>query len=349
MWDNQKGLAMTDKNLNYGFEHWMDLHGLGKKIEANMIEVPGGTVDIGERLFHVGTFKISKLPVTEHTWGKVMGDEKSLSKKSVTGVSFAEISDFLQRLSVPRKSPGRLTIPTEAQLVLAQQNGHIRPSGILKEICLTQFREPDDMGEHHFFDNLPKEDPFDLVVRQGENREPLPYKQPAKDTGFRLVMVDYYMTRRQVASAIVNALELSEYRSVYKKDRGRNLIFFEYSGNAVHVCPPGSNNACLMIVPDQVKDDTIVVSTDIIRLPHVMDPDSIEDRLIRLNSESGGKGIRYEAPWLYHADADMNRVLYVIKEFRALSDVHVMAVLPDVINDVLVAIGKFNKMFYDAK
>lgn len=349
MWDNQKGLAMTDNNLNYGFEHWMDLHGLGEKNEANMIEVPGGTVDIGERFFHVGTFKISKLPVTEHTWGKVMGDEKRLSRKSVTDVSFAEISDFLQRLSVPRKSPGRLTIPTEAQLLLAQQGGYIRTFRKHKEICLTQFREPDDMGEHHFFGNLPKEEPFDLVVRQGDNREPLPYKQPSKDTGFRLVLVDYQMTRRQVSDAIVSALALSEYSSVYKRDGAGCLIYFEYSSDAAKVCPPDPHNACMMICPDQVNNDTIVVSTDIVRLPQEMDPDAIMERLIKLNADSKETGIRYEAPWLYHASAGMNRVLYVVKELRALSELYVIAALPDVINDVLAATSGFKKLFDGVK
>jgi hypothetical protein len=71
------------------------------------------------------------------------------------------------------------------------------------------------MGVHHFFGNLPKEGPFDLVVRQGENRDPLPYNQSVKDIGF---LVDYYMPRRQVSAAIVNTLELSEYSAVYKRN-----------------------------------------------------------------------------------------------------------------------------------
>ena len=148
---------MKDENLTYGFGHWMDLHRLGKTIEANMIEVPAGIITIGEKVFHVGSFKIAKSPVNERCWGKAMGDGRGISLKPVTNVSFAEISDFLQRLSVPRESPGRLTIPTEAQLLLAQQGGYIRTFRKHKEICLTQFREPDDMGEHHFFGNLPKE------------------------------------------------------------------------------------------------------------------------------------------------------------------------------------------------
>ena len=277
----------------------MELHTLVKDIEAKMIEVPAGIVTIGENVFHVETFKISKLPVTEHCWGKVMGDGNILSRKSISNVSMEEISDFLQRLSIPRKSPGQLTIPTEAQILLAQQGGYIRSRG--------------------------------------------------RHKGLRLVLVDYYMTRRQVSTAIVSALELSEYSSVYKRDRGRCLIYFVYSGDAAQVCQPGPNNACMMIVPDLDKDDTITVSTDIVRLPREMDPDTIMDRLIRLNDNSKKTGIRYEAPWLYHADADMNRVLYVIKEFRALSDVHIMVVLPEIIKEFLTAVGGFNKLFYDAK
>lgn len=182
---------MKDENLKYGFEHWMDLHTLGKAVEAKMVEVPEGIVTIGEKVFHVGTFKISKSPVTGHCWGKVMGDGDSISRKPVTDISFAEISDFLQRLGVPRKSPGRLTIPTEAQLLLAQQGGHIRTFRKHKEIYLTQFREPDNMGDHHFFDNLPKEEPFDLVVRSGDERCSLRSNQADALTGFRLVLVDY--------------------------------------------------------------------------------------------------------------------------------------------------------------
>lgn len=339
---------MKEENLTYGFEHWVELNTLGKAIEASMVEVPAGIVTIGERFFHVGTFKIAKLPVTELTWGKVMGYENRPTRECVTDVSFAEISAFLQRLNVSRKSPGRWTIPTEAQLLMAKE-GFIRPNKRNKEICLTQFREPDDMGEHHYAGNLPKEKPFELVVRQGGNREPLPYNQSAKDTGFRLALVDYSMSRRQISAAIVSALELSEYSSVYKRDGAGCLIYYKYSGNAAMVCPPDPYSACLMICPDQAKDDTIVVSTDIIRLPQEMDPDIIMGKLIRLNENSKKTGIRYEAPWLYHASEGMNRVLYVIKELRALSDVHVMAVLPDVITDVLSATGGFKKKFYNAK
>lgn len=54
-----------------------------------------------------------------------------------------------------------------------------------------------------------------MVVRQGENRDPLPYNQSVKDIGF---LVDYYMPRRQVSAAIVNTLELSEYSAVYKRN-----------------------------------------------------------------------------------------------------------------------------------
>lgn len=186
---------MNDENITYGFEHWMDLHSLGKSIEANMVEVPEGVVTIGEREFHVGKCKISKSLVTERYWGMVMGCEFR-SRIPVTDVPFTKISDFLQRLRVARKVPGYFTIPTEAQLLLAQ-NEFIRPIKKYKEICLTQFRNPDDMGEHHFFDNIPKEIPFDLVTRQGNNRNPLPYKRTAKDTGFRIVLVDYDTTKWQ--------------------------------------------------------------------------------------------------------------------------------------------------------
>lgn len=336
---------MTDDNLKYGFEHWTELRAMAKTAEDNMIEVPGETISVGEQTFHVGTFKISKSQVTESMWGKVMGEEERWSRRPVTNVSFPQISDFLQRLNAPGDNPGHLTIPTEAQLLLAQQRGHIRPHGKNKEICLTQFRETDMMVGHHFFDNIPKEEPFDLVVRQNGNREPLPYKQSAIDVGFRLVLVDYYMTGRETSEAIVDALELSEYSSAYKRDGRTCRIYFKYSGDTVKVCPPNPLKACLTICPEQEKEDTIVVSTDVVRLPREMDPDTIMERLMNMNSDSEGTGIRCDAPWLYHANTDVNRVVYVRKELRAASDIHVIAALPDVIKDVLTATAGFNKLF----
>lgn len=111
---------MTNEKLKYEFEHWMEFHTLLRTIESNMVEVPECQANIGEREFHVGAFKISKSLVIESCWRKVMGDDRYLSRESVTKVSFSEISDFLQRLGVSQNSSGRLSIPTEAQLLLAQ-------------------------------------------------------------------------------------------------------------------------------------------------------------------------------------------------------------------------------------
>lgn len=338
---------MKDENIKYGFEHWMSLHTLGKAIEANMVEVPGGIATIGERVFQVGTFKISKSPVTELCWGKVMGNGDQLSRRYVTEVSFAEISDFLQRIRIPWKGLGYLTIPTEAQLLLAQ-DGFIRTYRKHKEICLTQFRELDDMWGHHFFDNLPKEEPFDLVVRQGNNRHPLSYKQTDKDTGFRLALVDYYMTRRQISNAIISALEFSEYRSTYTKSKDgiECRVNFKYSGNEAKVRPFNPENGCVMMFPDQIKDDTIVVSTDVIRLPQEMDPDDIRERMVEMNAQDKNTGIRYEVPFLYHEGSGINRAVLVIKEFRAISEDNVIKSLPIVIEDVLNATGEFKERFF---
>lgn len=77
-----------------------------------MVEVPEGQVNIGEREFYVGAFKISKSLVIESCWRKVMGDDRHLSRKSVTKVSFSEISDFLQRIGVSQNSSGRLSSGT---------------------------------------------------------------------------------------------------------------------------------------------------------------------------------------------------------------------------------------------
>ena len=102
------------------------------------------------------------------------------------------------------------------------------------------------MGVHHFFGNLPKEEPFDLVVRQGENRDPLPYNQSVKDIGFQLVLVDYYIPRRQVSAVIVNTLELSEYSAVYKRNGAGCLMYFDYSCDDAKVCSPDPHNACII-------------------------------------------------------------------------------------------------------
>lgn len=182
---------MRDGNLIYGFEHWIDLHTMGQVIKSNMNEVPEGDIVIGDKSFHVGRFMVARTLVTVGSWGRVMGESDQHSRKPVTGVTFKEVSDYLQRLSIPWKGKGHLSIPTEAQLVLAQQKGQTRSYLNYSEICLTKFTNPDEMGCHHFFDNLPKEEPFDLVVRRGRERSPLGYAQAEKRTGFRLVLVDY--------------------------------------------------------------------------------------------------------------------------------------------------------------
>lgn len=182
---------MRDENLLFGFEHWLDLHKMGQVIKTNMVEVPEGDVVIGDKSFHIGKFMVARTLVTEGSWGKVMDEPNLCSRKPVTGVAFKEVSDYLQRLSVPWKAKGRLSIPTEAQLVLALQKGLTRPYLNYSEICLTRFTNPNEMGGHHFFDNLPKEEPFDLVVRRGRERSALGFERSEMRTGFRLVLVDY--------------------------------------------------------------------------------------------------------------------------------------------------------------
>lgn len=88
------------------------------------------------------------------------------------------------------------------------------------------------------------------------------------------------------------------------------------------------------------------MSTDVLRVPQEMDPDDIMDRLIELNSENESEGIRYEAPFLYHADPDMNRAVFVIKEFRAISTAAIMLMLPSAVEGVLNATASFNKRFH---
>ena len=183
---------MNDENLKYGFEHWMELHQLGKAIKGNMIEVPEGDVVIRGNTFHVGKFKISKSLVTEASWNKVMGEKKPFPRKPITNISFNEVSTYLQRLRVPWKGAGHLSIPTEAQLERAKQCGAIKLRyRNFKEICLTHFRKDEEIGTHHYFDNLPKEEPFNLVVQGYDSRTSLQHDQPAEDVGFRLVLVGY--------------------------------------------------------------------------------------------------------------------------------------------------------------
>lgn len=337
---------MKNDDLKYGFEHWMDLHQLGKDIYDKMIEVPEGDVIIRGRTFHVGKFKISRSLVTESSWRNVMGEKKPASRKPATNISFNEVSTYLQRLRVPWKEAGYLSIPTEAQLERAKQYGVIKLQyRNYKEVCLTHFRKDEEIGTHHYFDNLPKEEPFNLVVKGYDSRSSIQYDQPAEDVGFRLVLVGYYMSRRQISQAIVDALEISEYKSVYKRVSGSCRMHFDYDGDSATICPFNPGQPSIMMFPDQVKEGTIIVSTDVLRVPREMDPDDIMDRLIDLNSESGSEGIRYEAPFLYHANPDMNRAVFVIKEFRAISTAAIILMLPSAVEEVLNATASFNKRF----
>ena len=338
---------MKDDNLKYGFEHWMELHQLGKNIERNMIEVPEGDVVIQGKTFHVGKFKISRSLVTDSGWNKVMGENTATPRKTATGISFQEISTYLQRLRIPWKGPGYLSIPTEAQLERAKLSGVLKlQCRNFKEICLTHFRKDEEIGNHHFFDNSPKDEPFDLVVKGYDSRSSLQYDQSAEDVGFRLVLVGYYMSRRQISQTIVDALEISEYKSVYKRVGGSCRMYFDFDGDSAAVCPFNPGRPCIMMFPDQVKEDTIVVSTDVLRVPQEMDPDDIMDRLIEMNSANEAEGMRYEAPFLYHANPDVNRAVLTIKEFRAISTAAIMLMLPSAIEDVLAATASFNKRFY---
>mgnify|MGYP004528946331 FL=1 len=197
-----------------------------------------------------------------------------------------------------------------------------------------------------FFDNLPKVEPFDLVVKGYDSRTSLQYDKPAKDVGFRLVLVGYHMSRRQISETIADALEISEYKPVYTKVGGSCRMHFDYDGDSATICPSGPSRPCIIMAPDQLKEDTIVVSTDVLRVPQEMDPDDIMDRLIELNSENMSEGIRYEAPFLYHANPDMNRAVFVIKEFRAISTAAIILMLPSAVEEVLAATVAFNMLFY---
>jgi hypothetical protein len=147
------------------------------------------------------------------------------------------------------------------------------------------------------------------------------------------------MNKRQVSDAIRKALDRSPYRDFFVRHGGCYRLFFEYDGHSAQVYSPAPNKACLMVFPDQVKEDTIVVSTDAIRLPQDMDEDSIAEKLIKINSVN--KGIRYEMPFLYHAGPDINRAVLVIKEVRSMSEDYVSNHLPAGIEEVLKATAAF--------
>ena len=103
-----------------------------------------------------------------------------------------------------------------------------------------------------------------------------------------------------------------------------------------------------MLFPDQEKEDTIVVSTDIIRLPQEMDHDFIWKRLVDMNAQDKNFGVRYEAPFLYYASSEINRTLLVIKKFQATSEENVLSSLPEVIEEVMSATLSFQTRFLAA-
>lgn len=151
------------------------------------------------------------------------------------------------------------------------------------------------------------------------------------------------MNKRQISNAIGKALDGSPYRDFFVRYGGCFQIFFEYDGHSAQVCSPAPNKACLMAFPNQVKKDTIVISTDAIRLPQDMDEDTIAEKLFKINSLS--KGIRFEMPFLYHASPDINRAVLVIKEVRSMSEDYVSNHLPAGIEEVLKATAAFVDQF----
>ncbi len=153
------------------------------------------------------------------------------------------------------------------------------------------------------------------------------------------------MTRRQISAAIQKALLGGKYAATFTKKSGCFRILFDYYDNEEDSYPKRTCGI-LMMFPDQVKDDTIVVSTDVIRLPQEVDPDDIWERIVEMNAHDKITGVRYEVPFLYHASSGINRALLVIKEFQAISEDNVIKSLPIVIEDVLNATGKFKEQFF---
>ena len=182
---------MIDENVLFVLEHRIAVAQVAKHLLNQWIEVPEGEVSLGERVFHVGAFKISKSLVTVSQWSKVMGPENLLSRRPVTGVSFVETISFVTRLNMCREEAGRISIPTEAQLMLARQEGVVGPPHKYSEICYTQYRDFNDMGGHHFIDNIPTDETCEVVIRDSHERFPLPFRPNNDSRGFRLVLGDY--------------------------------------------------------------------------------------------------------------------------------------------------------------
>ena len=152
------------------------------------------------------------------------------------------------------------------------------------------------------------------------------------------------MTRHQISNALRKALEASRYSSLFRKQHGSCCyLCFEMNDEEVSVCPPKQGCGVLSMFPDQVKDDTFVVSTDVIRLPQDMDEDAIDEILKEINSNC--TGIRYEMPFLYHGIIGLNRAVLVIKDVCAVSYEHITDVLPKAIEDVLEATKDFQNLF----
>jgi hypothetical protein len=182
---------MIDENALFVLEHRISVAQVAKRLLNQWIEVPEGEVSLGERVFHVGAFKISKSLVTVSQWSKVMGPENQLLRRPVTGVSFVETISFVTRLNMCWEEAGRISIPTEAQLMLARQKGVIGIHHRCSEICYTQYREFNDMGDHHFIDNIPTNEHCGVVIRGINERDSLPCESGIDSVGFRLVLVDY--------------------------------------------------------------------------------------------------------------------------------------------------------------
>lgn len=156
------------------------------------------------------------------------------------------------------------------------------------------------------------------------------------------------MNRRQTSAAIRKALEQSEYCSVFIKDGSSCRLYFEYRDYTVTICPPNPKCNCLLIAPDQADSNLIVVSTDAVRLPQEMDSDTIAERLFKMNAEGKKNAINYNA-YPYHGSEGFNRVVWVLKQFKAIEEKNVIDTLPKAIDDVLDATGSFMAKFNTLK
>lgn len=180
-----------DADEKYAFENWLELNGIGNAIEEGMKTVSAGFVEIGGVPSHVGEFKVATGLVSTSLWNVVMGGDKSEVVDPVVNVSYLDVFRFLKRINTVKKTPGRFSIPTEAQFELALKRGITGSSHGTGEMLCTVFGETNALeGEHHhFYSCIPMSLDGSIAARFGQERHKMSLSEGDEAIGFRLVLV----------------------------------------------------------------------------------------------------------------------------------------------------------------